>query len=95
MTMPHAQPSSHGSRLLLAGAVLVALTLTSFGLARVHLGAAATPLALGIAALKASIVALAFMELGRASAPARITAAVTIAFIALLCAGIVGDVGVR
>ena len=88
--------SSSGARIVIAAAILVALTLGSFGLAYVvHLGAAGTPIALTIAAVKATIVALAFMEIGRASMPARIAVIVTIAFIAVLCAGIAGDVIVR
>lgn len=90
----HAQGSS-GARIMIAALILVALTLGSFGLANVHIGAAATPVALSIAAVKATIVALAFMEIGRASMPARIAVIVTIVFIAVLCAGIAGDVVVR
>lgn len=92
-TREHAGTSGRG----LVGALLalVALTVASFAMAGVHLGAAATPIALAIAAVKAAIVAVAFMELMSASTPARITALVTVSFIALLCAGTVADIALR
>lgn len=74
---------------------LLGLTVISWAISHVHLGSASTLIALAIAAVKASVVAVAFMELPRASAQARIVAAVTVAFIALLCAGTVADVAMR
>jgi caa(3)-type oxidase subunit IV len=77
-------------------AILLALTLASFIFSFfVHLGRASTLVALVIAAVKASIVALAFMEVREASLPSRVIALVTIAFIALLCAGTATDVLLR
>jgi caa(3)-type oxidase subunit IV len=55
----------------------------------------ATPIALAIAILKAGVVAWTFMELPRASLPARVVALVTLSFIALLCAGTVTDIAFR
>lgn len=81
--------------LVLALLALVALTAVSWGMAHVELGAAGTPVAIAIAAVKAGVVAVAFMELPRASVPARVVALVTVAFIALLCAGTVADVALR
>jgi cytochrome c oxidase subunit IV len=89
---PHA-PSVRS--LVLALLALLALTCASWGLAHVELGPAGTPVAIAIAAIKAAIVAVAFMELPRASTTARIVALVTVVFIALLCAGTVADVALR
>ena len=88
-------PKSSGARLVMAAGLLVVLTLASFGLAHLHLQRFGAAIALVLAAIKASIVAVAFMELDRASSPAKITAFVTLAFIAILCGGILGDVRVR
>ena len=82
-------------RLLVALLALLALTATSWGLSRVALGAAGPAIALSIAAVKALIVAVAFMHLRHAGTATRVAAVVTILFIALLCLGIVADVAVR
>jgi cytochrome c oxidase subunit 4 len=82
---------SSGMTLVVALLALVALTGLSWWLANVDLGAFNTVVALSIAAVKATIVALAFMELGHASTTARIVAVTTLVFIVLLCAGIMGD----
>jgi caa(3)-type oxidase subunit IV len=74
---------------------LVALTALSFWLAHLELGGASKLAAIAIAAVKAAVVAISFMEILRASTPARVVALVTIAFIALLCAGTVADVALR
>jgi cytochrome c oxidase subunit 4 len=84
-----------GRPLVVTVLVLIALTVISWAISRAHLGDLGIPIALLIAALKAGMVAWAFMELPRASAPARIMAFVTIAFIALLCGGMVGDLAMR
>jgi cytochrome c oxidase subunit 4 len=81
--------------LVLALVGLVVLTATSWGLSHLELGPAEVPAALAIAAVKATIVAVAFMELPRASIPARVTVLVTLSFIALLCAGTVTDLAFR
>ena len=60
-----------------------------------HLGSNLGAVELTLAAIKAGVVAHTFMELPRASGPARITAFVTIAFILLLCGGVVGDLLMR
>ena len=102
---PHAAPEArepsdaHGGsgarRLVLALVALVTLTAISWGMAHVHLGRASTFIAVAIAAVKAVIVAVAFMEVTRASTTARIVALVTVTFIALLCAGVVADIEFR
>jgi cytochrome c oxidase subunit 4 len=86
---------SSGTTLVVALVTLLALTGLSWWLANVDLGAFNTVVALAIAAIKASIVAFGFMELGHASTTARIIVVTTVAFIVLLCLGIVGDAGFR
>lgn len=81
--------------LVLALVALVVLTATSWGFAHLELGAAETPVAIAIAAVKAGVVVVCFMELPRASLAARVVAMVTVVFIALLCAGTVADLGLR
>jgi caa(3)-type oxidase subunit IV len=94
---PDATPHSSSSArpLVVALIVLVVLTATSWAIAHVELAGFGTPVAIAIAAVKASVVGVAFMELPRASLPARVIAFVTIAFIALLCAGTVTDIVLR
>ena len=75
--------------------VLLALTLTSWAISHVALGAASTPVALAIAGVKAGSSSYWFMELPLASLPARVVAFVTITFIVLLCAGTVADIALR
>lgn len=84
-----------GRPIVLALLALVVLTAASYGMSFVDVGAAGAPLAIAIAAFKAGVVAVVFMELMRASPTARIAGIVTIAFIALLCAGTVSDVALR
>jgi caa(3)-type oxidase subunit IV len=48
-----------------------------------------------IAGVKATLVALVFMELGGASTTARVVVAVTFSFIVLLCLGVVADTALR
>lgn len=90
-----AASSAHLRPVLVALAALIVLTLASWGLALVPLGAAGSPVALGIAVVKATIVGWVFMELSDATTPVRVVALTTIAFIALLCGGIITDVVLR
>lgn len=92
---PSDPPAPSARPIALALAVLLVLTAVSWLFAHVPLGGASTPIALAIAALKAGIVAIAFMELHHASTPARVTVFVTLSFIALLAAGAVTDVLLR
>jgi caa(3)-type oxidase subunit IV len=94
---PHAPPhsSSTARPLVIALITLVVLTAVSWAVAHVELAGFGTAVAIAIAAVKASVVGIAFMELPRASLPARVIAFVTIGFIALLCAGTVTDVVLR
>lgn len=90
---PHA--STHLRPIVLALVALVVLTTASWLLAHVPLGAAAPVVALGVAVVKASIVGAVFMELTESSTPVRVTIAVTVSFILLLCLGTAGDVLTR
>jgi caa(3)-type oxidase subunit IV len=84
-----------GGKFVFALIALVALTALSFGLHFAGLGNIGMVAALVIAGVKVTIVGLIFMEL-RDSLPAtRMLACVGLAFVALLCLGIVGDVAFR
>jgi cytochrome c oxidase subunit 4 len=86
---------STGRSVVLALVALLVLTSTSWVLAHVALGHFNTYVALGIAAVKAGIVAQVFMELSHASTAARVVGGVTLLFIAILCIGVVADLRLR
>ena len=81
-----------GRRYLQAWLALLVLTGASFGADRLHLGALSTAIALGVALIKASIVLVVFMHLGREPFPIRFVAALNVAWVLLLCLGIAADV---
>jgi cytochrome c oxidase subunit 4 len=87
--------TASGRPLVLVLVGLLGLTLASWALSHVELGAASVAIALAIAALKASLVVYWFMELPHAALPARVVGLVTLAFIALLCGGTLADVAFR
>ncbi|HTL32021.1 MAG TPA: cytochrome C oxidase subunit IV family protein [Kofleriaceae bacterium] len=85
-----------GRRYVLALIALLLLTALTFGLHFAPLGGTlGVSVAMLIAAVKVGIVAAVFMELRDAFAATRLVAAVSVAFVALLCLGIVGDVAFR
>jgi len=85
-----------GRRYVLALIALLLLTALTFGLHFAPLGGTlGVSVAMLIAAVKVGIVAAVFMELRDAFAATRLVAAVSVAFVALLCLGIVGDVALR
>ena len=88
-------PGSSGRQLVATLGALAALTGLSWWLAGVDLGRLQTVVALAIAGVKATLVALVFMELGGASTTARVVVAVTFSFIVLLCLGVVADTALR
>jgi cytochrome c oxidase subunit 4 len=88
-------PGSSGAKLVAALGALLLLTGLSWWLANVDLGRLQTVVALAIAGVKASLVAMLFMELGGASTTARVVVVVTFTFIVLLCLGVVGDTALR
>ena len=79
----------------LTWAGLLALTATSFALSYAHLGGLGTPVALGIALLKATLVALVFMELLVEPFTVRVTLVAGFAFVVLLVFFVVADVVTR
>ena len=89
------KPHASGRPIVITLCALLLLTLISWAVSTLPLGVAGTAIALFIAAIKAGFVVYAFMELPLASTPARIVVIVTLSFIALLCAGTVGDIGLR
>lgn len=84
-----------GRRTVLALLALFALTALSWGLAQASLGAAESLVALGIASLKAAIVLSVFMEIRGAGPSPMLVVLVTLAFVALLCLGMLADSAFR
>ncbi len=102
MTEPDAEhelehrAASPGKWLVYALIGLLLFTALSFGMHFAPLGGTVGAIvALAIAAAKVTIVAIVFMELGESLAATRWVAVITVAFVALLCLGIVGDVAYR
>jgi caa(3)-type oxidase subunit IV len=81
-----------GLKYVAALVALLLLTIVTLGLHFVPLGVAGPVVALAIAGTKVTIVALIFMELRESLAATRMVAITMVAFVALLCFGIVGDV---
>jgi cytochrome c oxidase subunit 4 len=77
------------------GVALLALWGLSFGLSYVHLGAAALPVALGIAAVKAALVVLFFMELLRESFSMKLTLLAAGSLLFILISLVVADIAMR
>lgn len=77
------------------GSALLALWVLSFGLSYVHLGTASLPIALGIAATKAVLVVLFFMELLRESLSMKLTLLAAGGLLAILIGLMVADVVTR
>jgi cytochrome c oxidase subunit 4 len=80
---------------LLAWLALLALTGTSFALSYAHLGPAGVPVALLIAAVKVSIVAVIFMELLDEPFTVRATLVAAFTFLLLLVFFMAADVVTR
>jgi cytochrome c oxidase subunit 4 len=81
--------------LLLAGAGLLALAFTSFGLSFLALGAFALPIALSIAAAKAAIVLVVFMDFAKQSASVKLAALAALLMVALLAGLMAADSATR
>lgn len=69
---------------LLAGGLLIALALSSFGLSFIRLGEFALPLALLIAVAKGAIVVLVFMRLGHETPSVQLAALAAVLMLLLL-----------
>jgi caa(3)-type oxidase subunit IV len=76
-------------------AVLLALTATTIGLAFVPLGRWSTPVALGIAATKALLIAAVFMHLRHGTVTSRLAAVAGLLWLSILLAGTLDDVITR
>jgi caa(3)-type oxidase subunit IV len=85
-----------GRPLVFALIALLALTALSFGLHFAPLGGRLGAIvALAIAGTKVTVVALVFMELRASMVATRVVAVTSVAFVALLCLGIAGDIAFR
>jgi cytochrome c oxidase subunit 4 len=95
----HAPPSGLAHRAPPSGLALILTFLALLVLAGASWAAAAlgtgTAVALSIAALKAALIALIFMELTRAHSTDRVIALVAALFVILLCVGSIADVAFR
>jgi cytochrome c oxidase subunit 4 len=80
---------------LVTGVAVLALWASSFGASYLPLGAASLPVALAIAALKAVLVALFFMELVRESLSVKMTMFSAFALTATLIGFMVADIVTR
>jgi cytochrome c oxidase subunit 4 len=80
---------------LFTGVAVLVLWAVSFGMSYVHLGAASFAVALGIAALKAILVALFFMELVRESMSVKMTILSAFVLTGLLIGFMLGDIATR
>lgn len=85
----------HAPRYVIVWAVLVGLTAATWLLARVNLGAFALPVALLIAALKTSLVAVFFMHLLHEHGMTRLSLAIAFIFLAALALLAVADAATR
>jgi caa(3)-type oxidase subunit IV len=75
---------------------LLVLTALTFGMHFAPLGGTlGLVVAMTIATIKVGIVAMIFMELRESFAGTRLVAVVGVAFLALICLGVVGDVAFR
>jgi cytochrome c oxidase subunit 4 len=90
-----AEAGHSGARYVLTWLALVALTAASFIAEHLPLGAAHTPVALGIAMVKTVLVLTIFMHLMEEKFSTRVVAVLNFVFVLLLCLGIVADVAVR
>lgn len=81
--------------ILFTGAALLTAWAASFGLSYVSLGAAAIPVALAIAVVKAVLVVLFFMELVHERASIRLTLVTALALVTILVGLTVADVLTR
>jgi cytochrome c oxidase subunit 4 len=76
-------------------AALLALTGLTIGIAFLPLGSFHTPVALGIAAIKAALVATIFMHLRVESSTSRLAAVVGLVWLTILLGGTLDDVVTR
>jgi caa(3)-type oxidase subunit IV len=95
-TERHQAGPGSGAKYVGALIALLALTGLTFGLHFVPFGGSlGIIIALVIAATKVTIVGLIFMELKDSMVSTRVVALVAVAWVVLLCLGVIGDVGFR
>lgn len=84
-----------GGAFIIGLLALHALTLASFGLSFLDPGGLVLGLALAIALVQVFIIAVVFMHLYESRFGVQFIAVTTLLWIALLCAGMIADVGLR
>jgi len=96
VTPPRPPAESHAlSRVVLAGAFLLALAALSYGVSFLQLGRFNLPLSLAIAMAKALTVLFLFMDFGSLSASAKLAAGSALLMVALLIGLMAADVATR
>jgi cytochrome c oxidase subunit IV len=90
---PNPFARASGRRYVYAWLALLGFTALSFGVDQLGLGSLTTVVALCVALIKAGIVLVIFMHLGREPFPIRFVAMLNIAWVTLLCLGIAADTG--
>ncbi len=80
---------------VIALVALLLLTGLSYALSFAGLGSLGPPVALAIASAKVLVVASVFMHLRHGHTATRLVGVVTALFVAILCLGILADVGLR
>ncbi len=88
------RPTSARGLLVALGALLL-LAALSLGFRFAHLGAVGYPVALGIAAVKATIVVIVFMEIGGERPTVRLAWCAGVALVALMVGLVLVDVATR
>ena len=83
------------SKKALVGVALIVLAAVSFGASYVHMGHASLPIALLIAAIKATLVGIVFMEIGRERASFKLALLSAAFLIATLLTLVAADVTQR
>jgi len=93
---PTAGSHGHGpGRYLIVWLALLGFTLTTVITGRMNLGAANLPIALLIAAVKATLVVLFFMHLWESEGVMKIVFSVSVLFVVVLLLGVFGDLLTR
>jgi cytochrome c oxidase subunit 4 len=86
----------HGpGRYVIVWALLIIFTITTVVTGRLDLGGANLPLALAIAAIKATLVVLFFMHMSEAAGANRVVFVVSLVFVVVMMLGVFGDLLTR
>ncbi|MBL0694417.1 cytochrome C oxidase subunit IV family protein [Comamonas sp. JC664] len=84
-----------GVQVLVVGGVLLGLAALSFGLSRLHLGAWAVPVALGIALVKAALIAGFYMHLTERPGGPRLVVGTAGVFVVILVGLVLAEASAR